>query len=655
MARRAWVVALCGLLCLGLASEALALSFTFDFLHPEGTASSYGDAIPLQTIGALNDRDGNPIGFTFLTAGDTNADGKVSAVVLLPTGLQFNIQNATLNGDGVQRVMLGLPFPTTGSGQVAIAARTTGLSNIDVDWEQMLVGFGPSTATGSGQLAYAIVFHAGTNPGDIRYQSAAAPGNFNPSSQNISPLPASINYSVTGALGATSNHWTATFRDPARTVTRQSSDNAADPRIGQANTYGYWTLDYTGANARGDTTGFTGTLTAISYSGPGLALPAYATAPAVPIVSNWSFEYGAAPAYPGYGAIQDWNVTSGAGINPGSDGQAPFLNGLPVPDGSRIGFVQRSATDTQSISQLISGLQPGKQYVLQYFEDERGMSGAVAHPSAVIGGLEIVPLRNVTRTNRFRRVISQPFVATAASMLLELRNGPSPMSNDNTALFDSVMVMPAVPVAANAGFEDYVLAANTFAYRPNGQPGVAWTFVGGAGITRNISAFQNGGIPAPEGNQHALFQGNASITQTITGVPPGEYSLSLMTMARQSPPYGNDLEVILGIGTPWEQKILDIDEVTFNAFTTVTSSVFDLLQWPTNSFTLTLRTTLDDGRLLGDRTTFVDDLHFNFLMDFSDIPEPGSAALMLLGLAALRRRRASTDTRRPAPARRPAP
>ena len=62
-------------------------------------------------------------------------------------------------------------------------------------------------------------------------------------------------------------------------------------------------------------------------------------------------------------------------------------------------------------------------------------------------------------------------------------------------------------------FSAPALAGGTIQYVPNGS---AWTFVGGAGLTVNGSAFTSGNPGAPQGNQVAFLQGVASVSQSVT-------------------------------------------------------------------------------------------------------------------------------------------
>ncbi|MEO2032590.1 MAG: right-handed parallel beta-helix repeat-containing protein [Planctomycetaceae bacterium] len=164
----------------------------------------------------------------------------------------------------------------------------------------------------------------------------------------------------------------------------------------------------------------------------------------------------------------------------------------------------------------------------------------------------------------------------------------------------------------DGGFEDPVQPDNTFEQASGtgdgDLTGSAWTITAGAGITRNLSPFQNGGIVAPEGSQHGLIQGTGEFSQTVSGFESGkEYEFSLQTMARQSGAGGNSLEVILDAGLATEITLVDISEVTFDSFTEVVSPTFVAGK---DSYTLTIKSDRDGGTLTGDRTTMVDDAQF---------------------------------------------
>lgn len=192
---------------------------------------------------------------------------------------------------------------------------------------------------------------------------------------------------------------------------------------------------------------------------------------AAQVLNNGGFEGGTLNGFPGYGPVQSW---SGSGLTGNNDATGPFNNGAPIREGSRVGFVQGNG----SLSQTVTGLEPGKSYTVHYLENERGSPpGLFAPGSVTLGGQTVVPQHNVVRTDAYRRVQSQSFTATSTSHNLELSNALAP--GDYTLLLDDVRVTRAVPQVVNGGFDDYILAPDTFQYTPNGQPGVGWSFVGG--------------------------------------------------------------------------------------------------------------------------------------------------------------------------------
>jgi hypothetical protein len=79
------------------------------------------------------------------------------------------------------------------------------------------------------------------------------------------------------------------------------------------------------------------------------------------------------------------------------------------------------------------------------------------------------------------------------------------------------------------GFEQVVVGAGNFRYRPTGSP---WTFTGGAGISGNNSGFTSGNPAAPQGVQVAFLQGTGSFSEVVDGWAAGSYTLTFSAAQR---------------------------------------------------------------------------------------------------------------------------
>ena len=161
----------------------------------------------------------------------------------------------------------------------------------------------------------------------------------------------------------------------------------------------------------------------------------------------------------------------------------------------------------------------------------------------------------------------------------------------------------------DGGFESPVQPANDWELANgsgNGNlAGSQWTITGGAGIARNLSAWQNGApgqVPAPEGQQLAVIQNNGSFSQDVSGFEVGQtYELSLMVMGRQTSTLGGDLKAMLDAGLGSETSLIDIPEVMFPRFTEVNSTSFVATK---TSYTLTILSDQNIGAVLFDDVTF---------------------------------------------------
>lgn len=364
-----------------------------------------------------------------------------------------------------------------------------------------------------------------------------------------------------------------------------------------------------------------------------------------PYIANASFESPpenlADNPWPGYGPISGWNQSnvSNIGITPanttGPGGPGVFLNGKTPIDGASTALIQTfGGAGTGNISQNVSGFVIGQTYVLEYLEAERG-AGGIARPYARVGGQIVVEEHDlVSLPQQFVRQVSKPFVATAATMLLELGNN-DPLqagnsSGDNTVLLDRILIRPVAasqtPTLFEGGFEQTVQRGNggfEAFEQGNGTGsgtlnGSAWIFAsGGAGLTHNTSAFQGGGIQAPEGNQFAILQHAASMSTTVRGFVPGNtYSLSFLAARRNSDVNTTDIYSVLVDGTPIFTDNFDNNGGANFNFSTKSTGNFVATK---DTYTITF----DSADQAGDETTFIDNVQVNLASfpDYGDAPD----------------------------------
>lgn len=320
---------------------------------------------------------------------------------------------------------------------------------------------------------------------------------------------------------------------------------------------------------------------------------------------------------PGYGPISDWTNADGVGtgVNPPDSGGAPFLNGLGPHSGTHVAFLQ----GTRTISQTVAGYDPTKLYTVTYFVNERGLSGAATSTSVTLDGgtSSYAQADNILRTDAFRRIVSGPLAVSAASSSLEI--SATGVSGDNTLLVDTVSITRAVPTVPDGGFENPVQPdtdANSRYKLANGGGGgslvgSAWDFgMFPSGISRNASAFSSVADTAPEGSQAGLLRSTSSFSTTVSGFEAGvTYTLSFEATGRDGVGLGpNEVQVELG-GAPLE----------FSTATSITPSVGSWATFTTDEFT-TAGGSLElefIGLTGGDKSTFIDDIRFNFVADAS--------------------------------------
>jgi hypothetical protein len=328
-------------------------------------------------------------------------------------------------------------------------------------------------------------------------------------------------------------------------------------------------------------------------------------------VANPSFEANTNPD-PGYGSIVGWSP--GAQTSAGVSTQAqPFLN-QAAHDGAQAAFIQNGGR----LSQLVNGLDASKAYTVTYFVSERGLPGAyTAAYVSLNGGASNTGANYIVRkTDRFRRMTSYHGPDDRnAELQINSMDGPG----DDSLLIDSVSVTRAVPLLRDGGFE-YPLVDGHWLTRTEPQLGLSeWTFGTSSGITRNGSAF--GPPTAPEGSQAAILRSTQDISKTIPLFEAGvTYSLSFEAAGRAG-----------GLGPTEFQVWLGDTRLTFGGNTALTPEVQTYNTYTSDPFTTSggsfeLRF---DGLTTGDKTTFIDDVRFNFVAEA--VPEPISLVLLSLG------------------------
>ncbi len=85
------------------------------------------------------------------------------------------------------------------------------------------------------------------------------------------------------------------------------------------------------------------------------------------------------------------------------------------------------------------------------------------------------------------------------------------------------------PTITDPGFETPAQGTGKFTKAPAGSP---WTFTGNAGLTGNGSGFTVFYSSAPQGQQVALLQTTAAISQTVKGWPAGPAILTMQAAQR---------------------------------------------------------------------------------------------------------------------------
>lgn len=244
-------------------------SFTFDFEHPDGTGSAYADAIRLDTVGAIVDTNGVPIGFT--TNATTGSSAQELDIELTPGGLFLDTTHAPGN-NFARSISLGIPFATDGgTGVVSITARFAGdFTDLDQNWEMMGICIDHAGENGiqSHSLINAflnnVMQRLTPDPWDSGYQ------NFPNNDPNVTELILSGSTTAGAALYGTVV--VATKRDTLSTM--DGSPGSSTNHLGRANQYAYLFATSSGPNPTTGVDGYSCTLKSITFRGPNVVVPA---------------------------------------------------------------------------------------------------------------------------------------------------------------------------------------------------------------------------------------------------------------------------------------------------------------------------------------------------------------------------------------------
>jgi hypothetical protein len=279
-------------------------------------------------------------------------------------------------------------------------------------------------------------------------------------------------------------------------------------------------------------------MTTLRVAGPqgACALNDVAVTVTTTFLANPSFENNFNATFPGYGPIATWQ--GGSGVN---NANGPFHDNGLVPDRAQIGFIQGSGT----LSQMINGLVPGKQYWLQFRYNVRNCCGGTIDLTTRFDGADLDTVNAIAPVGGsnpylFRQLV---FTPAASSGLLQFA---STASGDATVLVDAVTIVQRDAgnvVVQNPSFEAGGTPPAPGNISPNRISG--WTGVGSYGVNfSGAGPFADNGRN-PDQDNVAFIQDAGSLSQTVSNLTAGQpYTLSYSYNARA----GNSPRLAVTIG-----------------------------------------------------------------------------------------------------------
>jgi hypothetical protein len=251
-------------------------SYTFDFEHPDGQGSDFFDAIPLNTLGAIRDTNGKPIGFTVNKQG---VGGQEPDVELTPAGLVLDTRHAT--DEAARAIMLGVPFPTDGSGFVSITARYTGsFTDWNRSYEMTGILLGNADSSGIGNSISLLGAWVGT------FNQLLAPDPWGSGRTDVPDYGGEMDITemiLSGPTTAGGDLWGTVTAAERHSVTQidgfddpEKPDKPGVEHLGEADGHAFLFANSAGTYEDVTADGFIATLKSITFRAPNLVVPASA-------------------------------------------------------------------------------------------------------------------------------------------------------------------------------------------------------------------------------------------------------------------------------------------------------------------------------------------------------------------------------------------
>jgi hypothetical protein len=214
-----------------------------------------------------------------------------------------------------------------------------------------------------------------------------------------------------------------------------------------------------------------------------------------------------------------WQFSGNAGVS--RNASSITLGNPKAPDGAQVGFIEGSASMSQSIDL------DANTYNLSFLAAQGAKNASQTEEIEVLlDGTQVIGLITPLDTT-YRLYQTANFTVAAGVHSIELL-GVNPRGGNNAVLIDEVAVTAAEDEIVDGGFESPVLASNSFQTAPSDTP---WQFSGSAGVSTNNSGVTSGNDSAPQGVQVGFIMNNGSMSQTVD-LDANTYNISFLACQR---------------------------------------------------------------------------------------------------------------------------